>query len=179
MKDGVLFTVAITKQCIKEIRSAIRIAHPCEAGGFLLGTAKQLRHALTLPNISTKPENEYRTFWQEGLAFAEHYTKWLDANERSKGKTDVRAFWHSHPSEAKAIPSANIVSLASDGPTPSLHMGGDAGFLTSMHRIFQSHKVGLSMIVSYQNLRGGYDFTLMNTLQRPIPLKLPTPYNKR
>jgi proteasome lid subunit RPN8/RPN11 len=179
MKDGSLLTVAVTKQCIKEIRSAIKIAHPSEAGGFLLGTAKQFRHALALPNISKTPEIEYRTFWREGLAFAEHYGKWLDAKERPRGKTDVRAFWHSHPGENKAIPSANVIAKQGRTSPPSLMLGGDVGFLQSMYQIFQSHQIGLSMIVSYQNLRGGFDFTLMNTLQRSIPLKLPTPYGKR
>jgi proteasome lid subunit RPN8/RPN11 len=179
MKDGVLVTVAVTKQCIKEIRSAIKIAHPREAGGFLLGTAKQFRHALALPNISNTPEIEYRTFWREGLAFAEHYGKWLDAKERPRGRTEVRAFWHSHPGENKAIPSASVVPSQKKNSQPSLMLAGDVGFLQSMYQIFDSHQIGLSMIVSYENLRGGFDFTLMNSLQRSIPLKLPTPYGKR
>ncbi|MHA1917023.1 MAG: hypothetical protein ACTSUV_01765 [Candidatus Ranarchaeia archaeon] len=176
MKDGSLITVALTKKCIKEIKSAIKISHPKEAGGFLLGTSKQLRYCLTLPNISDKPNNEFDTHWEQGLEFAEHYCKWLDVKEKNIGKTEVRVFWHSHPGEIKAIPSSNIIEEKQTSGINSPRMGGDIGFLKSMNDLFKSDSVRLSMIVSYKDLRGGLDFTLMNSLQRIIPLRIPKPY---
>ncbi|MHA1713669.1 MAG: Mov34/MPN/PAD-1 family protein [Candidatus Ranarchaeia archaeon] len=169
MIDGSLITFSLTKSCIQDIRAAIRVVHPKETGGYLIGTLRQFHHAIPLPNTSNDPLNEYMTFWEEGFAISQLYSKWLDhRTRRSNGVSEVRAFWHTHPNSVKAIPSAHVENS---------QLTGDYGFIDRMNTMFGRHRIGLFLIVSYANLRGGMDFVLLNGLRKILPLRLPKPYN--
>ena len=168
MTEGSLITFSLTKSCIQDIRAAIRVMHPNEAGGFIIGSLKQLHHALPLPNTSNNPQNEYTTNWHEGFATSQLFSQWIDQRtRRNNGNSEVRAFWHTHPNNVKAIPSAHV----KDGK-----LSGDYGFLDQMNTMFGPHRIGLFLIISYTNLRGGLDFVLLNGLRKILPLRIPKPY---